>query len=271
MTRCIDCATNTTSYIPKLKDANIDIVIRYFGSSAWKCAARAEVKALKAAGIDIAAVYETTADMMLGGYAAGVKGAKAVKSSLTAVEAPANAFVYFACDTDTQDYAAVEAYLDGASSVLGVARVGIYGSYDVCKQALAGGHASKAWQTRAWSHGKLLPSAALYQSENHSTAYGDLGFAYDINLVQAEDVGQWGYVMPTAEPTDATKLWMCVIFAGEGGLAELKAKAAGLNDPFAAHSVPYEAREDVEMWADFIQKAYNRPDVMEQVKLLLIT
>ncbi len=193
--KCIDCATDTTPHIPKIKDAGIGIVIRYFGSSAWKCADKAECDALKKAGIDIAAVYETTADMMLSGYEGGVRGAIAVEKGLAAAGAPKDAFVYFACDTDTHIYAAVEDYLKGAASILGAARVGIYGSYDICAHALGNKRAAKAWQTRAWSAGKRLAAAALYQ-DNGSTAYGELGFGYDINLVQMPDVGQWGYVAP---------------------------------------------------------------------------
>lgn len=72
-------------------------------------------------------------------------------------------------------------------------------------------------------------------------------------------------------PETPKKLWIGVTFMGDAGKAQMKATAKSLNNPFSAHSVPYAARNDVEMWADFIQKAYNRPNVMEQVKRLLVT
>ena len=201
--KVIDC-TSTGKSIPTLKKAGITAVIRYFGIASWKNATRGECNALKDAVIDIAAVYETTNTMMLQGRAAGAAGAKVAKDAILACGGPANPFVYFACDTDTSSYAKVNDYLTGAASVLGAGKVGIYGSYDVCANALKAKAATKAWQTLAWSNGKRLASAALYQ-DNGSKAYGNLGISYDVDLVQAADFGQWGYTpVPVPGPVGET-------------------------------------------------------------------
>jgi len=199
--KVIDCAVSAAAVIPALKKAGINVVVRYFGlASSWKTADKAECNALRKAGIDLVTVYETTATMMVGSnaHADGVAGAKTAKAGIIAAGGPANAFVYFACDTNTQNHTAVEAYLKGAAEVLGASRVGIYGSYDVCAHALANHSAAKAWQTLAWSSGKRLATAALYQ-QNGAKPY-NLGIDYDWNIVQSVDVGQWGYVVAAPKP-----------------------------------------------------------------------
>jgi hypothetical protein len=197
--KAIDCAANASKVIPALKKAGISVVIRYFGAPSWKNATKSECVALRKADLDLAAVYETTATMMLLGHPAGVSGAKTAKAAIVVCGGPADAFIYFACDTATENHAAIEAYLAGAAEVLGKDKVGIYGSYDVCDHALKAHAAAKAWQTLAWSDGKRLASASLYQ-HNGSKEYGSLGISYDVDYVLATDVGQWGYKAPVTPP-----------------------------------------------------------------------
>lgn len=175
----------------RLRRGGVGIVIRYVGSAKWKCLTRREANALRRAGIDIAAVYETKAGWMLGGYKAGVTAAKRARAAVRACGGPRTPFVYFACDVATKRYSTVNACLRGAASVLGRNNVGIYGSYSVCDNALKSGWATKAWQTEAWSYGKSLASAALYQNARRCDGY--LGLDYDSNFARAEDLGQWGY------------------------------------------------------------------------------
>ena len=68
---------------------------------------------------------------MLNGYIAGVADANTAVSVALAAGAPANFFCYFAADFQVyqSQYATINAYLNGAASVLGLRRVGIYGSY----------------------------------------------------------------------------------------------------------------------------------------------
>jgi photosystem II stability/assembly factor-like uncharacterized protein len=169
----------------------VGIVVRYVGSAKWKCLTKREATLLRRAGIDIAAVYETKAAWMLSGYRAGVTAAKRARAAVRACGGPRTPFVYFACDVATKRYSRVNDCLRGAASVLGRDHVGIYGSYSVCDNALKSGWATKAWQTEAWSYGKSLSSAALYQ--NARRCDGSLGLDYDSNFARTEDVGQWGY------------------------------------------------------------------------------
>jgi photosystem II stability/assembly factor-like uncharacterized protein len=196
-TAVIDYSTGFGPSTPAtLKKAGVGVVIRYVGSSAWKCLTPAEATALRREGIDIATVYETSAGWMLGGRRAGIAAARAARAAIIADGGPAQPFVYFACDVDTDNFSAVNAALQGAQSVLGAENVGIYGSYSVCLNALETKSAAKAWQTVAWSDGKLLPEAALLQLIPRTL--GNLGLDYDANIRYADDIGQWGL------PTTAT-------------------------------------------------------------------
>jgi len=214
----IDYAGGYRSTTPaRLKKAGIGIVIRYVGASAWKSLTLKEANALRKEGIDIAAVYETTADWMFAGRAAGVAAAKKARSAIIKCGGPKKPFIYFACDRETTRYAAVNACLSGAASVIGTENVGIYGSYNVCKSALDGHYAAKAWQTLAWSYGKVLPEAALYQSTRQ--VFSNTGLDYDTNFARDDAMGQWAYAGPgtlgwAQQDADADEDFCAVDFAG---------------------------------------------------------
>jgi hypothetical protein len=212
--RAIDCAVNTTPFVARIKAAGVKVVIRYFGSAAWKCATKAECDALKKAKIDIAAVYETTADMMLkGGATAGVAAAKTVRTAIENAGGPHTPFVWFACDTDTSNYAAVNAWLKGAAQVLGANKVGIYGSGSVVTSALKSGYATKGWiaQSAGWFGHSLRPKGLVLMQG--FMAYGSLGFDYDANEMLADDVGQWGFTsaIPAPIPTPTTETTLTAV------------------------------------------------------------
>jgi photosystem II stability/assembly factor-like uncharacterized protein len=215
----IDYSSGYSSTTPsRLRSSDVGIVIRYVGARKWKSLTRREANALRAAGIDIAAVYETKAGWMLAGRSAGVSAAKTARRAVRACGGPNQPFVWFACDVATKDYSRVNACLAGAASVLGADHVGIYGSYSVCENALKSGYATKAWQTEAWSNGKVLPQAAIFQPAHRS--FGNLRLDYDSNFMRSEDVGQWGYVKPGTTwgfgTTPATATLTGVRFTGAG-------------------------------------------------------
>lgn len=114
---------------------------------------RAERDALLNAEIEIIMFAEPgDPKWMLGGRAAGVTQAKhfdAVTKALGLAGIPA----YYAADFDVgpSQQAAVNAALDGASSVRGPNLTGIYGGYFAVKRALDAGKAKYACQTLAWS------------------------------------------------------------------------------------------------------------------------
>lgn len=159
-----------------------------------------EKNALLNAGISIVLNYESTADRMLSGSAAGIADAQhanAVANALGMGGTP----IYFSADWDVTEgqQAAVNAYLDGAASVIGRARVGIYGGYYPVKRALDAGKATYAWQAFAWSGGQWDTRAQLRQVQN-GVNIGGADCDRDISM--ATDYGQWP--RPGTPTTDAT-------------------------------------------------------------------
>lgn len=128
---------------------------RYLGGTPDKQLTKAEAATLHAAGLGIWLVFESTADRAKAGRAAGVADAKTARSKAAALGYPAACPIFFAVDFDAAA-STVSAYFDGVKSVLGD-RAGVYGGINVV------GLADWAWQTTAWSGGRLSPHAHLYQ------------------------------------------------------------------------------------------------------------
>ncbi len=181
-----------------LKAAGYDFVIRYVGGSTSKDITPSEARALQAPGVglDIIIVFEDASNEMLGGYATGVADAKIAVSQAMAAGAPQNFFCYFGCDfnASSSDQPAINAYLDGAASVLGgVARVGIYGPYAPLKDAMDAGKASKGWQTLSWSNGNVYSGISLYQYDLgvNNQGMSIAGGICDLDYGYGNDLGQW--------------------------------------------------------------------------------
>jgi hypothetical protein len=183
-----------------LKAAGYDFAIRYTGGSASKDITAIEAQALQAAGLDIIIVFESTTNRMQSGYNAGVSDANMAVTQATAAGAPQNFFCYFGCDFDAQlsDQTAINAYLDGAASVLGsVNRVGFYGGYYPLKRVLDAGKAAKGWQTTAWSGGLTDSRISLFQNAYSLTLPGDPSNEFDKDVGYGNDLGQWSVSPPT--------------------------------------------------------------------------
>jgi hypothetical protein len=176
--------------VAALKDAGVKFVCRYLSHSPSKNLTPAEANELSAAGIWIVVVWETTARRALDGYAGGALDAMDAQVMAQGCGMPAGRPIYFAVDWDAQpgQQAAINTYLDGAASVLGRGQVGIYGGYEPVSRALAGGHATWAWQTYAWSEGRWDARAQLQQYSNDHTL-GGVGCDYD--RAEKSDFGQW--------------------------------------------------------------------------------
>lgn len=185
--------------IAALKAAGIRFVCRYLSHSPSKNLTHLEANALSEAGIWIVVVWETTAKRALDGYAGGVADAMDAQVMAQGCGMPDGRPIYFAVDWDAQpgQQAAINGYLDGAASVLGRGRVGIYGGFEPVSRALAGGHATWAWQTLAWSGGRWDTRAQLQQYSNDHTLDG-VGCDYD--RAEKSDFGQWRVgVTPTPD------------------------------------------------------------------------
>jgi hypothetical protein len=162
---------------------------RYLSADPKKNLGRAEAEDLAAHGISSVVVWESTATRPLAGRAAGISDAQTAAKQATAAGMPPSRPIYFAVDFDATaaQMPTVLAYLDGAASVLGRARTGVYGGIRTVQAALDGGHAAWAWQTRAWSAGRWDPRAHIRQGT--TAVIG--GVSCDLNTATVADYGQW--------------------------------------------------------------------------------
>lgn len=159
-------------------------VMRYFSPDASKNLTAAEVRDYTAAGLSVGTVFESTAGRATQGWAAGVADAQLAEAQRKAVGLPSSHIHHFAVDSDVS-WSSVQAYFDGATSVVTLAREGCYGGFRVVEGAY--GHGIRfLWQTVAWSGGQVSSHATLYQ--NGATA---LAGAADINHALAADYGQY--------------------------------------------------------------------------------
>lgn len=174
-----------------LTTAGVHFAARYLShDTTGKNLTKAEAVLLSQAGIAIVVVWETTAKRSLAGHAAGVQDARDADAEAKACGMPAGRPIYFAVDFDASagQEAAISAYLDGAASVLGKDRTGVYGGYNVVKHALDGDHCRWAWATYAWSGGRWDSRAQLQQYSNDHII-GGVGLDYDRSM--RADYGQW--------------------------------------------------------------------------------
>lgn len=119
-----------------------------------------------AAGIDVFLYWQTTTNWMLGGWNAGVNGARNAQANIVAAGMPPDTPVYFAVDFDAapHELAAIDDCLRGAASVLGPERVGVYGGWLVIDHCSKAGTANWFCQTLAWMYGRgWHPAAHLHQ------------------------------------------------------------------------------------------------------------
>ena len=172
-----------------LKAAGCRVVFRYTTRLDWpKSLQRAEAAELLAAGIPIVCNFESTADRMKGGAAAGRADAIEVLQHLATLGAPADVKVWFSADWDVQlaEVAAVLAYLQAAAAVLGSkGRVGLYGGLRAVAAAANAGFAG--WQTVAWSGGRWDPRAVARQTGQQQYVGG-----VQVDVNEIEDFGALG-------------------------------------------------------------------------------
>lgn len=165
---------------------------RYLSGDASKNLTRSEADDLAAHGVWSVVVWESTSNRAGAGRAAGVADAQAATQQATAAGMPSTRPIYFAVDYDATP-ATVDAYFQGATSILGAARLGVYGGFRVVKHLLDTGLAHWAWQTAAWSGGQWDNRAHIKQG-----AYVTInGVQCDLDTASTTDYGQW---MPGKTP-----------------------------------------------------------------------
>ncbi|KZE41426.1 peptidoglycan-binding protein [Microbacterium sp. T32] len=174
--------------------------IRHAGRYLWpnsKGITRPEFDALSAAGIAVWFIYEEDGRELLGGRDAGVVVARKAEALLTSLGL-SNYPIYFNVDFDAADgdLAQILAALDGAASVIGRERVGLYAGYRIIKAAFDAGKITWGFQTYAWSGGQWDARAHLQQWSN-----GQWGDTVDFTRAVAGEYGQLPVTRtPDAEP-----------------------------------------------------------------------
>jgi hypothetical protein len=127
----------------------------------------AEYQRYASGGIDVFLYWEGAASWMLDGFAAGVAAAQNAQANLLAAGMPPTMPVFFACDVDAtpEQQAPIDDCLRGCASVIGSARVGIYGGFYVVQRCSQNKTAQWFCQTLAWSGGQWFAG-------NHLEQYG---------------------------------------------------------------------------------------------------
>ncbi len=175
-----------------IRSVGYEFVVRYVGTSG-KCITQAEYQRHHAAGLGVALVFEAGAADALNGAQIGRAHALLANSAADALGFPRTRPIYYACDFDDRSdagtFGKLSAYFDGVTGV-GIREAGAYGSSRVCDWYRARG-GKWAWQTVAWSNGRVSAGAQLLQQVTHAAQIpGTSIHSYDDNLALASDFGQ---------------------------------------------------------------------------------
>lgn len=180
-----------------LKAQGKTFACRYIGTNIddGKMLTAVEYAALRAQGVDVVANVEGTPGGFRG-YTAGQRwannGVAWIKSK--GLPMPADRPIYFSADWDvtSADWPALKAALDGAASIIGRDRVGLYGGRYAIQQAKSTGAARWFWQTYAWSGNptQWVPGVHIQQYQNGVRIDGA---DCDLDRAMQDDYGQWGY------------------------------------------------------------------------------
>ncbi len=137
-----------------LRAAGYTFAARYLSDYTGKIITRAEADSLAAAGIDVVANWENDGhDEILQGFSAGVHAATVGSQQAEAAGMPNTRPIYFSVDFDAQpsEQPEVDAFMDGAASVIGRDRVGAYASVAVLGRLFDSGRIAWGWQSQSWA------------------------------------------------------------------------------------------------------------------------
>ena len=186
----VDAAWNKPT-VAALKAAGEIFFAGYFSNDPTKNLTPKLVAGLLAAKIDVVAVWEYSATAMRGGKPQGQQDASRAETEARACGVDGIP-VYFACDYDAPpgDQGAIDSYLDGCASVIGHARVGMYGGYWPLSRGRAAGKAAYYWGTPAWSGNEWAISGFTpHIMQGGLVTIG--GVQCDLDAGLSTDFGQW--------------------------------------------------------------------------------
>lgn len=178
-------------FAPALESAGKQFAARYVGlGTADKHLTLIEGASLAQHGISIVAVAEGTESAMLGGRGFGQFAAQMAYPAARDLGMPDDRPIYFAVDFDctAEQWPAVRDALAAIAEIVGVRRVGVYGSYNVVEWAKRDNVADWFWQTYAWSHGQWSRWTDVQQYQNNVPLGGG---TVDLDRATSGDYGQW--------------------------------------------------------------------------------
>ncbi|HEY7438695.1 MAG TPA: glycoside hydrolase domain-containing protein [Acidimicrobiia bacterium] len=180
-----------------IRAAGYQGVMRYLSDTPSKDIDRGERAALQTQHLEIGLNWETTETRALQGAGAGAQDAAAANARADQLGAPTNAAIYFSCDTDVPNPAAVRPYYQAAHAA-SKRPVGVYAERAIVADEMNLGNAKYGWVTNSSSwgpQGVAAPRAALqqfYGTQHLPTIAGSVPTRdYDENLVMHRDWGQW--------------------------------------------------------------------------------
>lgn len=173
-------------------------VIRYLSRSSAKNISPAEMQSLRNAGLAVALVWETTANMTDGGAAAGTRDGIEANRQADAVGFPKDRPIFYAVDHDPSpsEWDTIAGYLNAAEAQ--GRRSEVYGNDRVCIEMTRRGASTRPWQCRAWSGTPVrrAPSAVLFQRVDNPLGIPNV----DVNDILADDWGAWGNTPSATQP-----------------------------------------------------------------------
>ena len=217
----IDTVTRISAESAKiLRENGVSFVCRYLGPASWgKTITKAEADTMLAAGLSILLCYETGADRMRGGAAAGEIDGLNARNYAQDLGLPAGTAIFFACDYNVPDRDLIlcESYIRNAQAALGgIYEAGAYGPERLVSFLSERGACDKYWQCVAWSN-QFLPVANVRQyawqgDVRAREMAAKVGFAVDLDA--GEDLrGLWRPEKKDGEWYDEAMAW-----AEEAGL-----------------------------------------------------
>lgn len=152
-----------------------------------------ELERIKAAGLAVVSNEETTGVQLLGGWEGGIRDARAANVAHLALGAPPSRPIYFspwdhdpALLTDRQ-WELGEDYLRGVRSVIGLARIGLYGGLSLVSWAFDRGLITYGWEAAGWHKGRPIDPRSHIVQLLRSPIPGT-----DVDRAVKLDFGQWG-------------------------------------------------------------------------------
>lgn len=237
----------------EIKNGGKAFVCRYLSGGGSKDISAAELANYKAAGIPVIFVWETSGVDMTS-TANGVADARSAEAELNSIGA-AGAPVFFAADEQTESD--LTGYLQGAASVIGKDRTGIYGGLGSVSAAFNQGLVTYGWQTYAWSGGQWDNRALLRQVQNNvqfGPAQVDLDqaayWASSKILGLSDDFGQWPRPVTPPPPKGP---YRHVVPKGNALTLEQMLAPRNVSPAFLlAESAPYLSPDNYAVLDDFI-------------------